>query len=158
MSVTLTLEDEIDISRGDMIAAGEPQVGQRVRADLVWMDERPLDPSRVYLLKQTTRTVAAEIDHTMLLNQIASVTVSTARPIIFDRYAENRGTGSFVLIDPASNFTAGAGMIVEAVRDRTVAVSSRPSAAEKLARLARNAPNEATAIEAIRKALDEMLN
>ena len=158
MSVTLTLEDEIDISRGDMIAAGEPQVGQRVRADLVWMDERPLDPSRVYLLKQTTRTVTAEVDHTMLLNQIASVTVSTARPIIFDRYAENRGTGSFVLIDPATNFTAGAGMIVDAVRDGASAAASRPSAAEKLARLARSAPSEREAVEAIRKALDELMS
>jgi sulfate adenylyltransferase large subunit len=157
MSVTLTLEDEIDISRGDMIAASEPLVGQRLRADLVWMDERPLDPSRVYLLKQTTRTVSAEVDHTMLMNQIASVTVSTARPIIFDRYAENRGTGSFVLIDPASNFTAGAGMIVDAVRDGASAAASRPSAAEKLARLARSAPSEREAVEAIRKALDELI-
>jgi sulfate adenylyltransferase subunit 1 (EFTu-like GTPase family) len=109
-------------------------------------------------LKQTTRTVTAEVDHTMLLNQIASVTVSTARPIIFDRYAENRGTGSFVLIDPASNFTAGAGMIVDAVRDGASAAASRPSAAEKLARLARSAPSEREAVEAIRKALDELMS
>ena len=53
-----------------------------------------------------------------MLNQIGSVTVSTARPLIFDRYAENRGTGSFILIDPATNFTAGAGMIIDAVRER----------------------------------------
>jgi sulfate adenylyltransferase large subunit len=158
MSITLTLEDEIDISRGDMIAAGEPQVGRRIRADVVWMDERPLDSSRVYLLKQTTRTVSAEVDRTMLLNQIASATVSTARPIIFDRYSENRGTGSFVLIDPSTNFTSGAGMIVDAIRDRSTAVTARPSAAEKLARLARSAPSEAEAIEAIRRALDELMN
>ena len=59
MSVTLTLDDEIDISRGDLLAAGdvEVEVGQRFEAEVVWMDERPLDPARVYLLKQTTRTV-----------------------------------------------------------------------------------------------------
>jgi sulfate adenylyltransferase large subunit len=157
MSVTLTLEDEVDVSRGDMIVIGEAQVGQRVRADVVWMDERPLDPSRVYLLKHTTRTVSAEVDHTLLLNQIASVTVSTARPIIFDRYSENRATGSFVLIDPATNFTTGAGMIADGVRERSRAGMARPSAAENLARLARSAPSEAAAIDAIRKALDDLL-
>jgi sulfate adenylyltransferase large subunit len=157
MSVTLTLEEEIDISRGDMLAIGEPIVGQRVRADVVWMDERPLDPARVYLLKQTTRTVSAEVDHALMLNQIASVTVSTARPIIFDRYTENRATGSFVLIDPNTNFTAGAGMIAEPVRDRSPSITARPSAAEKLARLARSAGSDAEAVEAIRKALDELL-
>jgi sulfate adenylyltransferase large subunit len=156
MSVTLMLEDEIDISRGDMIGIGDIQVGQRFRADVVWMDERPLEPSRVYLLKHTTRTVTAEVDHGLLLNQIASVTVSTARPIMFDRYQENRGTGSFILIDPVTNFTAGAGMIIEAVRGRTLSVG-RPSAAERLARLARTAPNDAEAVEAVRRALEELL-
>jgi sulfate adenylyltransferase subunit 1 len=153
----LTLEDEIDISRGDMIAIGETQIGQRIRADVVWMDQRPLDPSRVYLLKHTTRSVSAEVDHALMLNQIASVTIATARPIIFDRYTENRATGSFVLIDPATNFTAGAGMIAEAVRERTT-TSARPTAAEKLARLARQARSDAEAIEAVRKALDDLLN
>ena len=158
MSVTLTLEDEIDISRGDMLAIGETEVGRRFRADVVWMDERPLDPSRVYLLKHTTRTVTAEVDHALMLNQIASVSIATARPIIFDRYVENRSTGSFVLIDPTTNFTAGAGMIAEAVRDRASRSAARPSAAEKLVRLARSAPSEAEAIEAVRKALDELLH
>jgi sulfate adenylyltransferase large subunit len=156
MSVTLMLEDEIDISRGDMIGIGDIQVAQRFRADVVWMDERPLEPSRVYLMKHTTRTVTAEVDHGLLLNQIASVTVSTARPIMFDRYQENRGTGSFILIDPVTNFTAGAGMIIEAVRGRTSGVG-RPSAAERLARLARTAPNDAEAVEAVRQALEELL-
>jgi len=157
MSVTLTLEDEIDISRGDMLAAGEPQVASRFRADVVWMDERPLDPSRAYLLKHTTRSVSAEVDHVLMLNQIGSVTISTARPLIFDRYADNRGTGSFILIDAATNFTAGAGMIAEVERDRS-AVATRPSAAERLARLARTAPTDAEAVEAVRKALEELLS
>jgi sulfate adenylyltransferase large subunit len=156
MSVALTLEDEIDISRGDMITIGEAQVGQRFQAELVWMDEKPLDPARVYLMKHTTRTVSAEVDHGMLLNQIASVTISTARPLIFDRYTDNRSTGSFILIDPATNFTAGAGMISEAVRDRANSIA-RPSAAERLARLARGAGSEAEAIEAVRQALEDLL-
>jgi sulfate adenylyltransferase large subunit len=156
MSVTLTLEDEIDVSRGDTITVGETQVGQRFRADVVWMDERPLDPSRVYLLKHTTRTVTAEVDHALLLNQIGSVTLSTARPIVFDRYADNRSTGSFILIDPSTNFTAGAGMIADAVRDGA-SRSVKPSAAERLARLARTAPSDAEAIEAVRKVLEDLL-
>ncbi len=156
MSVTLTLEDEIDISRGDMIAVGETHVGRQFRADVVWMDERPLDPSRVYLLKHTTRTVTAEVDHALLLNQIGSVTLSTARPIVFDRYADNRTTGSFILIDPSTNFTAGAGMIADTVRDAATR-SAKPSAAERLARLARTAPSDAEAIEAVRKVLEDLL-
>jgi sulfate adenylyltransferase subunit 1 (EFTu-like GTPase family) len=157
MSVTLTLEDEIDISRGDLLAIGDIQMGRRFRADVVWMDQRPLDPSRVYLLKHTTRTVNAEVDHALLLNQIGSVNISTARPLIFDKYADNRATGSFVLIDPTTNFTAGAGMIADGVRDRTP-VGARPSAAERLARIARSAASDAEAIEAVRKALDELLS
>jgi sulfate adenylyltransferase subunit 1 len=156
MSVTLTLEDEVDVSRGDMIVVGEAQIGTRFSADLVWMDQRPLDPSRVYLLKHTTRTVTAEINHGLLLNQIASVHVTTTRPIIFDSYTENRGTGSFVLIDPTTNFTAGAGMIAEVDRERS-ANRAAPSAAEKIARLARAAANDEEAIEAVRKALDKLL-
>jgi sulfate adenylyltransferase subunit 1 (EFTu-like GTPase family) len=156
-SVTLTLADEIDISRGDMITVGEVEVGHRFRADVVWMDERPLDPSRVYLLKHTTRTVTAEVDHGLVLNQIGSVTITTARPLMFDRYIDNRGTGSFILIDPSSNFTSGAGMIAEGVRERSGAGVTKPTAAERLARVARGAANEADAIEAIRKTLEELL-
>jgi sulfate adenylyltransferase large subunit len=155
MSVTLTLEDELDISRGDLIAIGEPQVSQQFRSDVVWMDERPLDPARVYMLKHTTRTVTAEVDRGLVLNQIGSITISTTRPVIFDRYADNRGTGSFILIDPATNFTAGAGMIGTAIRERSAI--GRPSAAERLARLARTASDDAEAIEAVRKALEELL-
>jgi len=121
------------------------------------MDERPLDPSRVYLLKHTSRTVNAEVDHGLVLNQIGSVTVSTARQVIFDRYSENRGTGSFILIDRATNFTAGAGMIGEMLRDREAAVG-RPSAAQRIAQLARGAGSDAEAIEAVRKALEELLS
>jgi bifunctional enzyme CysN/CysC len=156
-SVTLTIEDEIDISRGDMIAVGDIEVGQQFRADVVWMDERPLDPGRVYLLKHTTRTVSAEVDHALVLNQIGSVTVSTTRPIIFDRYVDNRGTGSFILIDRATNFTAGAGMIADSIRGRSTKIA-KPTAAERLARVARAAGSDAEAIEAVRKALEDLLS
>jgi sulfate adenylyltransferase subunit 1 (EFTu-like GTPase family) len=157
MSVVLTLEDELDISRGDMITVGHIEMGRKFKADVVWMDERPLDPGRVYVLKQTTRTVTAEVDHGLVLNQIGSLTVSTTRPIMCDRYADNRGTGSFILIDPASNFTAGAGMVVDAVRERSTLVS-RPSAAERLARVARAAPTDTEAVEAVRAALEDLLS
>jgi sulfate adenylyltransferase subunit 1 (EFTu-like GTPase family) len=139
-----------------MLTVGGIEVGQRFRADVVWMDERPLDPGRVYLLKHSTRTVTAEFDHGLVLNQIGSVNVSVARPIMFDRYLDNRGTGSFIIIDPATNFTSGAGMIAEGLRGRASG-AAQPSAAERLARLARTAPSDAEAVEAVRKALEELL-
>jgi len=156
-SVTLTLEDEIDISRGDMLTSSEVGVARRFRADVVWMDERPLDPARVYVLKHTTRTVTAELDRTLELNQIGSVTVTTARPIMLDCYVENRGTGSFIIIDPATNFTAGAGMIAEVLRENAGSTAGRPSAAERLARVARSAATDDEATEAVRKVLEELL-
>jgi sulfate adenylyltransferase large subunit len=163
MSVTLTLDADVDISRGDVVAdappsalSPQPFVAGRFDAEIVWMDERPLDPARVYLLKHGTRTVSAEISRGLVLNQIAPVTVTTARPVVFDRYADNRGTGSFILIDPSTHFTAGAGMIVDAVRDGASPVA-RPSAAARLAQLARSATSDTDAVEAVRRALEEML-
>jgi sulfate adenylyltransferase large subunit len=163
MSVTLTLDDEVDISRGDMLTAfdsaqAEPAtVGTEFEADVVWMDERPLDPGRVYLIKQATKTVTAEIHHGLVLNQIGTVNVSTARPLVFDRYVENRATGSFVIIDPATHFTAGAGMIANPLTHTVRSVNAPISAAERLALLARRAGSDAEAVEAIRKALEELL-
>jgi len=165
MSVTLTLEDEIDISRGDVLVADSqpaalsyhPSVEKKFEAEMVWMDERPLDPARVYLLKQGTRLVSAEVNRGLVLNQIGNVTITATRPLVFDRYTDNRSTGSFILIDPATNFTAGAGMITAAVHEHTSGVSARPSAAERLARLARTAATDADAVEAVRLALEEIL-
>jgi sulfate adenylyltransferase subunit 1 len=164
MSVTLTIEDEIDVSRGDMIVADsqpvalsvQPSVEKRFEAEMVWMDERPLDPARVYLLKQATRVVTAEVNRGLVMNQIGSVTVTTAKPIVFDRYTDSRFTGSFILIDPATNFTAGAGMITNAVQERGVTLA-RPSAAERLAQIARGAATDAAAVEAVRLALEDIL-
>ena len=164
MSVTLTLDDEVDISRGDMLTAFDslqaepPTVGTEFEADVVWMDERPLDPGRVYLIKQATKTVTAEIHHGLVLNQIGTVNVSTARPLVFDRYVENRATGSFVIIDPATHFTAGAGMIANPLTHTVRSVNAPISAAERLALLARHAGSDAEAVEAIRKALEELLS
>jgi sulfate adenylyltransferase large subunit len=158
MSVTLTLDDEIDISRGDILTIEPPSVGQHFEAEVVWMDERPLDPARVYLMKHASRTVTAEISHGLVLNQIGTVTVSTARPMVFDRYESNRATGSFILIDPATHFTAGAGMITNIVREGATPRAAAPiSAAERLALLARRAGSDADAIDAIRQALEDML-
>jgi len=190
MSVTLVLDDEIDISRGDMItgtgqsaedrgqrAEGKgqradstelelpdwpsaigplPSVGKRFQADVVWMDERPLDPGRLYLLKQATRTVTAEANRPLALNQIETVTISTSRPLVFDPYRNIRGTGSFVLIDPATNFTAGAGMIIDAVREDHSG-GHQPNVAERLVDIARTAGSHADAVVAVQRALDELL-
>ena len=172
MSVTLTLEDEIDISRGDVItseaALNSPGVGQpsalsyqpsvekRFEAEMVWMDERPLDPARVYLLKQGTRIVSAEVNRGLVLNQIGTVVVTATRPLVFDKYTDNRFTGSFILIDPSTNFTAGAGMITSAVHERASS-AAKPSAAERLAHIARTAATEEDAVEAVRLALEDIL-
>ena len=155
MSVTLVLEDELDISRGDLLAVGPIQVHRRFSANIVWMDERPLDPGRVYLVKHNTRMATAEVDRPLALNEIGTLTVTASQPFVFDPYVENRTTGSFVLIDPATNFTAGAGMILRPLRDETgVGVGS---AAERLALTARAAATDAEAIEAVRRLLEEVL-
>jgi len=155
MSVTLVLEDEVDISRGDTIAIEPLQVGRRFAADVVWMDERPLTPGRPYVLKLGTRTVTAEAGSSLALNQIGPVTLTTARAIVFEPYADNKTTGSFILIDPATNFTAGAGMIVKALPDG--ARGAAPGVAERLAHRARAADSDEAAIDAVRAMLEEML-
>jgi hypothetical protein len=131
MSVALRLADEIDVSRGDMLAReGDlPRVGSDLEADLVWMSERPLDPDKTYLLKHTTRSVRAAIEvlhgadpetleaapaKALGLNDIGRVRVRCRAPIFFDPYRTNRGTGAFILIDSVTNDTVAAGMIVAA--------------------------------------------
>src|SRR5204862_72091 len=92
----------------------------------------------------------------LVLNQIGTVNISTARPLVFDRYTENRATGSFIIIDPATHFTAGAGMISNPLHHPVKPVNAPISAAERLALLARHAGSDAEAVEAIRKALEEL--
>jgi sulfate adenylyltransferase large subunit len=156
MSVTLVLDDEIDISRGDLLAVGDVQVATRFEAQAVWMDERPLDPSRVYVLKHLTRTTAAEVDRPLTLNQVGQVVVTASRPMVFDPYAANRFTGSFILIDPATNFTSGAGMIGGGLRE-TSASMARAGVAERLVEIARGAASDRDALEAVRRVLEEVL-
>jgi len=156
MSVTLVLDDEIDVSRGDLLASDRPAITRHLTADVVWMDERPLDPRRAYVMKHTTRLLTAEVDRELALNQIATVGVTTSRPLVFDPYQTNRTTGSFVLIDPDTNFTAGAGMIVRGF-DGQAGSTPRVGAAERLVRAARSATSEADAIEAVQRALEDIL-
>ena len=131
MSVTVRLEDDIDVSRGDMIcAAVDPPAAVRdLTADVCWMADAPLKPGGRYTVKHTTRTaraiveeVAHKVDvHTLEprpakdlgLNDIGRVRLRTSAPLVADPYARNRTTGSFILIDEATNDTVGAGMVVE---------------------------------------------
>jgi sulfate adenylyltransferase subunit 1 len=134
-SVTITLTDELDISRGDMLAAvsNPPYSARRFEAQLVWMNATPLDPRRRYLIKHTTQIVPAEISGPALeMNAIGKVEILTARPIFFDAYTRNRATGAFILIDPDTNATSGAGMIVRPADFETATGPVTP--AERIAR------------------------
>jgi sulfate adenylyltransferase large subunit len=155
MSVTLVLDDELDISRGDVLANGALHVGRRFTAHVVWMDERPLDPQRLYLAKHNTRIVTAEVDRSLQLNELGVVTLSASQPLVFDPYDRNRSTGSFILIDPATNFTCGAGMIIHHLRDHESAAAG--AMAERIAFAARKAHTDAEAVDTVRRLLEELL-
>jgi hypothetical protein len=132
LSVTLVLDREVDISRGDLIvsSATPATVSKNVKAALVWMDQRPLELHRRYLLKHTSQTVPVfltAIDHrtdlgtlnheqarTLHMNDIGAVTMNLLRPIALDAYGENRGTGAFILVDAETNGTVAAGMVTSA--------------------------------------------
>jgi sulfate adenylyltransferase large subunit len=132
-SVTIRLEDDIDVARGDMLADPErpPVVARELLARVCWMSERPLEPRAKLLVKQTTRTARAVIDDIvsvveietledkpspgrMELNDLGLVRLRLAEPLTVDPYAENRATGAFILIDESTFETVGAGMVVEA--------------------------------------------
>lgn len=131
MAVTLTLEDEIDISRGDVLTGKEQVpviVSDRFKATIVWMNENPLTPGRQYVIKLATRSVSGSVsmihhridvntlEHhdaiELQLNEIGCCTVSVSAPVVFDPYVSHKGTGSFVVIDRLTNGTVGAGMII----------------------------------------------
>ena len=133
MSVTLTLEDEIDISRGEMLVHpdNKPYEGRNFEAMLVWMDEEPMDVSKQFYIKHTTNTTRAridgikykvnvntmeqsEVDH-LVLNEIGRVVFSTGKELFFDPYKKNKQTGAFILIDPITNNTSAVGMIIDKV-------------------------------------------
>jgi sulfate adenylyltransferase large subunit len=156
MSVTLTLADDVDVSRGDVLATGAVHVGRSMTAHVVWMDETPLEPKRVYLLKHASRVATAEVDRGLALNEIGLLTVTASRPLVFDAYERNRATGSFLLIDPNTNATAGAGLVVRPV-DEQRADAAGSDAASRLARAARSAATEREAVDAVRRVLEEIL-
>ncbi len=131
MSVTLQLEDEIDISRGDIIVRenNQPQVGQDIEMMVCWMSKSPIVPNGKYAVKHTTndvRCIIKEIhykvnintlhrvegDFQVGMNDIARIHIRTTKPLLYDRYTRNRVTGSVILIDEATNETVGAGMIL----------------------------------------------
>ena len=133
-SVTLTLDDEIDISRGDVISAADApaEVADQFECSIVWMADEPMLPGRPYLLKIGTRTVGATVtepkykvnvntlEHLaakkLELNEIGVCNIALDRAMAFDPYAVNRDTGGFILIDRLSNDTVGAGMLHFALR------------------------------------------
>ena len=135
-SVTLVLEDEIDISRGEMIVhpGNLPHTGRHFEAMLVWMDEEPMDVDKAFYIKQTTNTSRCHVDHieyrvdvntmehsevpALQLNEIGRVVLTTAKELFFDAYADNKPTGSFILIDPITNNTSAVGMILAPVEER----------------------------------------
>lgn len=135
MAVTLTLEDEIDISRGDMIVAAgsHPNIADKFDATIVWMTEKPMTPGRQYLIKLATRSVSGSIStiqhridvntlehyaaNELQLNEIGLCTVSVNAPVVFDAYTNSKGTGAFIVIDRLTNVTVGAGMITGTAGD-----------------------------------------
>ena len=135
-SVTLVLEDEIDISRGEMIVhpGNLPHTGRHFEAMLVWMDEEQMDVDKAFYIKQTTNTSRCHVDHieykvdvntmehsevkTLQLNEIARIVLTTSKELFFDAYADNKPTGSFILIDPITNNTSAVGMIIAPVEER----------------------------------------
>jgi len=160
LAVTLTLADEIDVSRGDTLVheGDEPHVARAVEAMVVWMNERPMALRGAYLLKHGTRMVSAEVreihervDVNTLerapaaqlgLNDIGRVTLAASRPLIFDAYRDNRATGAFILVDRLTYATVGAGMILgpgvaepEISSPGTAAGEGKVTLAERMARL-----------------------
>ena len=133
-AVTLTLADDIDIARGDVLVSptARPEVTDQFAAHIIWMSEEPLFPGRSYLARIGTKTVPISIttlkhkidvnngdhlaSHTLALNDIGFCNLSTSIPVAFDPYEQNRQTGSFILIDRFTNHTVGAGMVAFGLR------------------------------------------
>jgi sulfate adenylyltransferase subunit 1 (EFTu-like GTPase family) len=130
MAVTLTLSDEIDVSRGDIIVGTQqtaPTVADKFKATIVWMTEKPMTPGRQYLIKLATRTVSGSVSmihhridvntlehhdaNELKLNEFGLCTLAVNAPVVFDPYKLNKTTGSFIVIDRLTNITVGAGMI-----------------------------------------------
>ena len=152
-AITLVLSDELDISRGEILASptARPEVSEQFAAHVIWMDQRPLFQGRSYLLRIGTKTIPASITaikhkvdvntrkhlaaQNLALNDIGFCNVSCATPVAFDPYVENRKTGSFIIIDRFTNRTAGAGMIAFGLR-RGTNIHHQPLLVGKAARTA----------------------
>ncbi|HSO86238.1 MAG TPA: sulfate adenylyltransferase subunit CysN [Draconibacterium sp.] len=146
-SVTVTLEDEIDISRGDMLVHpdNQPRMERQFEAMLVWMDVTPMNLTTQFYIKHTTNTTKARIDQVkykvdvnslekqsieyLHLNEIGRVVITTSKPIFFDPYKKNRQTGSFILIDPITHNTCAVGMIIDRLDSKSL--TSRITDVEK---------------------------
>ncbi|MCQ8103658.1 sulfate adenylyltransferase subunit CysN [Methylomonas sp. SURF-2] len=130
MAVTLTLSDEIDVSRGDIIVGqhrNAPTIADKFKATIVWMAEKAMTPGRQYLIKLATRSVSGSVSlihhridvntlehhdaNELKLNEIGHCTIAVNAPVVFDPYKRNKSTGSFIVIDRLTNITVGAGMI-----------------------------------------------
>jgi bifunctional enzyme CysN/CysC len=133
LSVTVRLEDDVDVSRGDMICRphNRPHQARELEAMLCWMSERPLQPRGRYRIKHTSRTALAKVDEVryridvntlhrdasadgLALNEIGRLRLRLSSPLLLDEYRRNRATGSFILIDESTNDTVAAGMVLEA--------------------------------------------
>jgi sulfate adenylyltransferase large subunit len=159
-SIALTLEDELDISRGDLLVtpSHRPQHANHIEATLVWFDAHRLESHKPYLLKHGAQTLNARIPrvlhrtnihsleqeavHSLAMNDIGTVELATTRPLFFDRYTDNRATGSFILIDPATNATVAAGMIRRGLDSETSKVPAHTAAVLRIPN-----PAQAAAIE-----------
>jgi sulfate adenylyltransferase subunit 1 len=151
-AVTLTTEDEVDISRGDVIVHTNalPRVSNSLKVMIVWMDEKPMDIFKTYDIKCATSVIPGNFEHInykvdvntyeriqvkkLELNDIASCKMVLSRPIPVDKYKENRQTGSFIVIDRVTNNTVGAGMIVDVSKryeDKVVKIHREYTEAEK---------------------------
>jgi sulfate adenylyltransferase large subunit len=142
-SIAITLEEELDISRGEVIAdpVHPPHITTEFEAALVWFDESRLEDYKPYLLKHGTQTLNARITrvlhrtniqtleyeaaHSLGMNDIGVVEIATTRSIFFDPYTDNRATGNFILIDPATNATAAAGMIRRSLSEDAVSTEQK---------------------------------
>ncbi len=156
MSVAITLADQVDISRGDMLVHPHnvPKVERHFEAMVVWMSEAPMDLARPYLIKHTTRTTRVRIDAVryqvdvntlhrlpctgLELNAIGRVVFTANQPLFYDPYSRNRSTGCFILVDPISNNTVAAGMIIDREPSERLPARMESAAAEPRAPLQRH--------------------
>ncbi|USI86951.1 sulfate adenylyltransferase subunit CysN [Acinetobacter johnsonii] len=168
-AVTLTLNDEIDISRGNVLVRADqaaPEISRSVNATVVWMADQPLVIGKLYNLKVGTQTVPAKVTvinyrtnvntlekvqvDSLELNAIANVTVEFDAPVVFDRYQDSRYTGSFIFIDRLNNVTIGAGMVEESVE--WSAHSNPVTAEDRAARLGQKPAAVTVSVKALENA------